>query len=585
MRFCLPIYFILLNMTAYSAVKTTDYTYDAFNRLKQFQLPNGVYATYHYDQYNRVIQLSNHVGPSKYQQIANFNYTYDSNNHLVKSIRTNQFEEHYEESYTYDANNRLSQYSCFGDLCPRTNNYQPINSEKYTYDTFNNIHTLILNGSTEKYSYDPSYPTRLLNTFYDKNGNKLKVGFTYNPFNQIRSVDTNGQRTNYVYYGDGTLAKQGNKHFIYGSQHLLNVNSTSYIYGDKGIGSQNTDGYNYYLSDLNDTVVNKIVFPNNGYSQAYEYSYSPYGNEVDRSVDPTETTEHYAFKGQLTDKVSGMQLLGNGYRAYSPEDRRFISQDSLSPFGKGGLNGYAFANNNPFNYTDPSGHFSMWENALLGFGVGLFLNVVTDEIGGWGSLFTNTIVGALLSNTETFDKLRHHKNISWRRVINLSVLGGTLGTIGGALGFEEYPSNYNSGVYSMEPIAAQTLIRDSASVTSNTDSNLFFIGVMRYNPLFDDTYADTPITIPKWEGPEKIRGVYFSEDFESSMHAEHIEMENIHTFGFGNTTHKAPSKIENRFTSTISRIKNKLFGNTRKDFDLQMDDFGWIDDLTWDDEF
>ena len=42
---------------------------------------------------------------------------------------------------------------------------------------------------------------------------------------------------------------------------------------------------------------------------------------------------------------------------------RFHSRDSLSPFGKGGLNGYAYCAGDPVNRIDPSGH--AWTDWLL----------------------------------------------------------------------------------------------------------------------------------------------------------------------------------------------------------------------------
>jgi len=50
--------------------------------------------------------------------------------------------------------------------------------------------------------------------------------------------------------------------------------------------------------------------------------------------------------------------LGNGYRAFNPVLMRFNSPDSLSPFGRGGLNAYAYCVGDPVNRSDPNGHWS-----------------------------------------------------------------------------------------------------------------------------------------------------------------------------------------------------------------------------------
>ncbi len=56
--------------------------------------------------------------------------------------------------------------------------------------------------------------------------------------------------------------------------------------------------------------------------------------------------------------VRTWQILGNGYRVYSPVLRRFHRPDSLSPFAEGGLNTYAAFGGDPINLADPSGHFA-----------------------------------------------------------------------------------------------------------------------------------------------------------------------------------------------------------------------------------
>ena len=62
------------------------------------------------------------------------------------------------------------------------------------------------------------------------------------------------------------------------------------------------------------------------------------------------------FAGQWRDAVSGLYPLGNGRRMYSPSICRFTSPDGLSPFGRGGVNTYAYCSGDPVNYVDPSGH-------------------------------------------------------------------------------------------------------------------------------------------------------------------------------------------------------------------------------------
>ncbi|KOP59696.1 hypothetical protein OX90_10025 [Pseudomonas coronafaciens pv. porri] len=88
------------------------------------------------------------------------------------------------------------------------------------------------------------------------------------------------------------------------------------------------------------------------------------------------------FNGELLDSITGHYLLGNGYRAYNPVLMRFNSPDSLSPFGKGGLNAYAYCGGDPVNRADPDGRefidvllSSVYiGGGLFTAGIGLMLN-------------------------------------------------------------------------------------------------------------------------------------------------------------------------------------------------------------------
>ncbi|WP_024698105.1 RHS repeat-associated core domain-containing protein [Pseudomonas avellanae] len=80
-------------------------------------------------------------------------------------------------------------------------------------------------------------------------------------------------------------------------------------------------------------------------------AYSPYGHRA-------QGGPFSGFNGERADPVTGHYLLGNGCRAFNPVLMRFNSPDSLSPFGRGGLNAYAYCQGDPVNRSDPGGHIS-----------------------------------------------------------------------------------------------------------------------------------------------------------------------------------------------------------------------------------
>ncbi|VEA66451.1 RHS repeat-associated core domain [Serratia plymuthica] len=80
------------------------------------------------------------------------------------------------------------------------------------------------------------------------------------------------------------------------------------------------------------------------------------------------------FTGEYRDPVSGHYHLGNGYRVYNPVLMRFMSPDSLSPFGPGGINPYVYCAGDPINNTDPSGHMS--KGLKIGIGIGVAIGTI-----------------------------------------------------------------------------------------------------------------------------------------------------------------------------------------------------------------
>jgi RHS repeat-associated protein len=101
--------------------------------------------------------------------------------------------------------------------------------------------------------------------------------------------------------------------------------------------------------------------------------YSPYGAQ------PSSGHPLLGFTGQPMDSISGCYHLGNGRRAYNPVLMRFQSPDTLSPFGRGGINSYAYCSGDPVNRIDPRGQWS-WPSNIPSWvvsGVSMLSSAVT----------------------------------------------------------------------------------------------------------------------------------------------------------------------------------------------------------------
>ena len=139
--------------------------------------------------------------------------------------------------------------------------------------------------------------------------------------------------------------------------------------------------------------------------------YSPYGMQYGRqnntpagipgglkNQSPWWRSHLPGFDGQVSDRATGYQFLGGGYRAYNPVYRQFMAKDSFSPFKK--VNGYGFGDNNPVMNTDPTGHAPRWLGYAMGaMGIGmsivmaLLLPVAGAAVGGTEIAAGATIMG------------------------------------------------------------------------------------------------------------------------------------------------------------------------------------------------
>ncbi|MBT2340996.1 MULTISPECIES: RHS repeat-associated core domain-containing protein [Pseudomonas] len=126
-------------------------------------------------------------------------------------------------------------------------------------------------------------------------------------------------------------------------------------------------------------------------TQLHPLAYTPYGHRTPESG----LLSLLGFNGERPDPVTGHYLLGKGYRAFNPVLMRFNSADYLSPFGKGGLNAYAYCVGDPVNRVDPTGHIPSPFSKLLGLLDDLRLRGTNK------SLLTDAPSKRTLKNTDT----------------------------------------------------------------------------------------------------------------------------------------------------------------------------------------
>ncbi len=336
---------------------TFTYGYDLLGRRESLTYPNQIIATYGYDDLQRLTSL-NH----QYQSttIAGYGYTHDQvGNRKTKSGTIN-------ETYGYDELYRLTQattakgtegytYDPVGNRQtgpgPKDTRYQYDAANRqttgkvlsYLYDNLGNQTDRLTGNPDKSWTLTWDYENRLTRIEKSKGAETQTVSFKYDPFGRrIEKKLTTTTKTitwTYVYEGDDIAAEietdgttTTKTYYTHGQnidEHLaMERNNSFYYYHADGIGSVTA------LTDANRSTVQR-------------YSYDSFG----KLTPQTSFKNSYTFTGREYDPQTGLYY----YRAryYDPVEGRFISKD---PIGyTGGINVFAYVQNNPVNRTDPAG--------------------------------------------------------------------------------------------------------------------------------------------------------------------------------------------------------------------------------------
>ncbi|MFJ2488770.1 RHS repeat domain-containing protein [Pseudomonas sp. NPDC087639] len=309
-----------------------------------------------------------------------------------------------DEQFVYDVRGRLIQYDCAGTQKPLDPYGKEIVQQTFTFDALDNLLTVQtrfpLGVNLTTFSYENPDPAQLsavkhshvdyppaVTLEYDANGRMIKDDqartLTYDAFGRLEQLAGAGGSVIRGYHYDGfdhlvelsqpdTATAQ--RYYYEGrvTNEVRGKDSSSVVrHGGLLVGQQQLGlnaGAQLFGTDQQQSVLAEL-----GEGQLTDCAYSPYGHR------PAEggLFSLAGFNGEQLDRATGLYLLGNGYRAYSPTLMRFLSPDSMSPFGGGGLNAYAYCLGDPVNRVDPTGHIS-WQ-LILGVGLSV-LGIVASVL-------------------------------------------------------------------------------------------------------------------------------------------------------------------------------------------------------------
>lgn len=269
----------------------------------------------------------------------------------------------------------------------------PWGAGHFSYDSFGNIQQKNLGSRHVTLTYDTNNRlTRSVDTggmggntgtrifSYDTRGNTTRAGstyFSYDTADQPITMTRPGLSGTYRYDGNFKRVKVtvGNKHIynVYNLAgklvHIYDAQSqkeTDYINaGGKTIarvinGQPTYTHHDVLGSPLAATTQNGVI--------KWTDRYTPFGISLDN---PSDNDDQAGFTGHIKDKDTGLVYMQSRY--YDPVIGRFYSNDPVGATGHfstpngpvHGFNRYAYGNNNPYKYKDPTGMWSAFAHRKI----------------------------------------------------------------------------------------------------------------------------------------------------------------------------------------------------------------------------
>ncbi|PJC36953.1 hypothetical protein CO046_03255 [Candidatus Peregrinibacteria bacterium CG_4_9_14_0_2_um_filter_53_11] len=295
--------------------RTINYTYDLLDQLKTVDYTDVAGAQdlrFNYDAQGNRLSLGSALGSTS--------YSYANDSEELRSYTTNG---RLTVAMEYDGNGSLTResYSRLG---------QPLKNVSYSWDVQNRLSQIRYTDASRP-NFMPQLNENSLTFAYDDAGNRIKK-------------TVNGSDSTY-YFNDGLTVLNE-----------LNTNGGVERTIVQGVGEvAEIDAQGRIIFVHSDALGSAVMLSNEAGEITQQYDYDPYG-EIIGSLGSDET--RYLFTGQEYDSESNLFYYNARY--YNPTTGRFISRDKYMG-AVGSLisrNSYAYANNNPLRYTDPTGNES-----------------------------------------------------------------------------------------------------------------------------------------------------------------------------------------------------------------------------------
>lgn len=327
----------------------TGATYHPSGTINSFTYGNGIKHETTLDTMKRPKCIRDYAGATSdcgTGNIVSLDYGFDNNSNIT-SI-TNGFESANSlTSLVYDGLDRLTNTTAGAQT--------GIGSSTITYDGLGNIQTYSNTGVAPQaltYNYTDNLLTSLTGngssgyTFnsdsYDTRGNVVDNGkhsFEYNLANQM--TEANGK--SYSYDGYNRRIKQ--------EKNDGTVEYSMYSQSGKLMYRETSDGGINYIFFGNKLVAKEgfgVKEPNETTGETSIVNSKPFGENVET------TRDSVGYTGHKFDKDLGLNYMQARY--YDPVIGRFYSNDPVGFTNVHTFNRYAYANNNPYRYTDPDGN-------------------------------------------------------------------------------------------------------------------------------------------------------------------------------------------------------------------------------------